>query len=114
MNQVRRYTHPCSTLTDQFTHAFEISVLKVSKSSMDNLQAVGGSGRSEVSFFNEADAEAAMHSLPCDARTVNASTDDHEIVKAVCQILQLSLHQCVSGTRRAWPFLRSRTISTSN
>ena len=65
--------------TDRFTHSFQVGMLQVPQTAMDDLVAVGGCSISKVALIHQGHGEAPERCFPGHTGPVNPASNNNEI-----------------------------------
>jgi hypothetical protein len=75
----------------------KIAVLKVAEAAVDDFQAVGGSGVTEIALFDQGDGPPLQGCLPEQGGSVNPAADDQQIEGVVGQFGGRPFHPLFSS-----------------
>jgi hypothetical protein len=82
---------------DGFPRPGEIAVLKVAKTAVNDFQAVGGSGVTEISLFDQGDRPPLQGCLPEQGGPMNPAADDQQVEGVVGQFGGRPFHPLFSS-----------------
>jgi hypothetical protein len=85
--------HKFTPRPDGLAHPFEVAMLEIAEAAVENLEAVGRCGGTEITPFNQTDTIALTGQPVDNRRTVNAAADHQKVKKIAGQCLCIALHR---------------------
>ena len=101
---VRSQACQAPALVQRLAHESQVPVLQVAQAPVDQLRGRGRGGAGPVALLDQGDPQAAQRRVVGRPRTIDAATDDEQIVRTLLQLMEATLHRtepCVGGTPRA-------------
>jgi hypothetical protein len=88
---VGRGTHENSQFPSGLAQALEIATFQIAKTTVDDLEAVGGRLRGEIPSLHEGDLQPAQRGIKRDPRSKDASPDYEQVPDLVRQVFRVSI-----------------------